>query len=96
MNDFDKTELYNEQLKPLVQNIRRICIDHGMPMFFTVAIRDDDTTFYQSEALTTKALGISLQNDHIPKHINVFNGFRTVPATERMELDMDPVNEIDF
>ena len=77
---YDKTKEYEEYLKPLTDQIRSFCLLQRIPMFLSIAVKDDGSkTEYRNEVNGAFSNGITLSDDRIGKHINVSNGFETVP-----------------
>lgn len=80
--EYNKNKEYNTDIKPLVQELALKCRIANIPCFITVAVTNtENETEYINEAVTPYSVGLKLTDDKIVDHINVFNGFRTVPAT---------------
>lgn len=81
--DYNKNKIYKEKIKEQVDNLILTCRTEGVPCFISVAVSNKDMeTEYISESITPNSLGINLHDDRISDHINVLNGFKTVPFTE--------------
>ena len=85
---FDKTKEYENQIEPLIRQLSAICLLQSLPMFVSVAIRDDgETTEYRNQMNGSASQGIRLADDQIVKHVNVANGFDTMPPRTASSFD---------
>lgn len=100
---FNEKIIYENEIRPLLQQVQRICRIHSLPFFSTCCYADQDRKSYYTRTLVSpEALGIHLSDDQIVRHINVANGFETVPASnpvmdeafERIEEDLYRESEI--
>lgn len=41
---YDKTEVYKKEIAPIISDLKVACTFAGLPMFVTVAIKNDDKT----------------------------------------------------
>lgn len=90
MTEFNKTESYKNTILPLLEQIEQLCKMEKLPFFFTIAIANDKKgTKYESTALTPVPMELMLAEDKIVKHINVVNGFDTIPPEMIPELEFD-------
>ena len=88
MDNFDQTTVFEEEIKKKVLDLKLLCIKHKIPFFVTFAVANDENdTLYKNDALIPKSSNIVLTNDLFPKHINVLNGFETVPMKTEMEAE---------
>lgn len=84
---FNKMEIYQEKVAPLVNRISQICSLYQMPFFCSVCIRDDGKkTEYVNTMSPSISNGIALADDKILQHINVANGFITIPPTNIQDI----------
>lgn len=91
-NYFDKTKVYEEQISELVERLRIVCNREQMPMFLTVCVANDkNETSYKNEMVGTKSSGLMLTDDKIIRHVNVLNGFHTVPLWEDEEIELETI-----
>ncbi len=74
--------IYDTEIKPLLQQIQGICQVYCLPFFSTCCYADyDGNSLYSRTLVSPEALGIHLADDQIVRHINVANGFETIPAS---------------
>lgn len=72
----------------LIRDLKAYCLKEGLPMFCSVYVPQKDT--YINDIVSPYALGVELTPDRITEHLNVANGFHTVPPKEvLMEYDAD-------
>lgn len=85
---FDRKNDFKEHVLPLVEQINRICSFFKIPYFYTFCVEDDgkNTTYYNSVGGSVSA-GIQLTEDQIVKHLNVANGFDTIPQRSSANFD---------
>ena len=75
---FDKQDVFNSQIKPLLEKIAVICNDNQMPMFYTVVTQDNkEGTKYESKLLDSDFVGAKIKDDKFPDFLNLINGFST-------------------
>lgn len=73
---FDKTEVYNNQIMPLVVQIKQICQRERMPFFISTCIKNsDEGSEYKSDMTGSASNKIQLKQDHIVDYVKVLNGF---------------------
>lgn len=88
MTDFDKTDYYNEVIRPAIEEIKENCVIHGIPMFFTACVKNsEDESGYESEIVSPFTHGIELKEDHFPHHLMVALGFKTDVSVDVPEVD---------
>ncbi len=73
---FDFTEIYKTDIEPKLQEIRHICVVHGIPFFFSAAVKEDGkSTTYEIQHMLTGSAGINLSDNRLERHIAVECGF---------------------
>ena len=78
---------YNAVSK-LIRDLKNYCLKEGLPMFCSVYVPQKKE--YINDIVSPYALGMELNPDSITEHLNVSNGFHTVPPKEAlMEYDAD-------
>lgn len=88
MTVYNKSDVFDTQIKDLIEQIQQICKKENIPFFFSAAVENNVAdTKYEVYALTATPMELSLAEDDIVKHINVFNGFDTVPPENLPELE---------
>lgn len=76
---YDRKSIYEEKVKPLVNQIEEICRLNGIPFFFTAAVKNSaDGTEYVNKAMTALPMNIYLKDDKLVEHVKVSAGFEVV------------------
>lgn len=79
--EYNKNKEYHEEIEPLVNELTLKCRIANMPCFISVAVENTkENTSYINDAVTPHSVNVKLTNDKIADHMNVLNGFRTVPS----------------
>lgn len=79
INTFDNKELFNENVKPLLDQAMIEASKYKIPIFYSAAIENTESgTVYKNDMLSARDCDVELTDDHLIKHANVFNGFDTV------------------
>lgn len=88
--EYNKEEVYEKELMEKIQEILRICNKEQLPIFISVAVKNDENkTKYVNEMFPSATNDIFLKDDYFPNFVNVINGFRTVPPSKIVEIDFD-------
>lgn len=86
---FDKRKVYEEQIKEKVSELKELCTINDIPFFFTACVaNDDEKAIYVSEGITPESYGFSISDNCFTNHINVSNGFDTVPKEKPYSIDL--------
>lgn len=89
MELYDKRALYNEQIKPLIQEIEQRCVIAEIPFFFTAAVANSEkNTEYASAARTALPMGIHLRDDQFINHVKVSAGFEVIMPDEIPTIEL--------
>lgn len=76
---YDKRAIYNKEIKKIIKDLKLACNIEKMPMFVTVAVKNDkDTTDYESDMILAST-GVSLTENQITKLLLSLNGFNIEP-----------------
>ena len=87
--NFNKKNTYDEKVKPILNELAKVCDEEEIPFFFTAAVENNDNdTVYKSEVRISEIYGYSLTVDQIAKHTNVTKGFMTVPKEQPVIIDI--------
>ena len=79
-NYFDKKKIYNQEIAPLIAEIKKICALNKIPCFTCVAVSNkEDKTEYAYDGVLTGFLNMELSDDRFSKHLCVANGFDVKP-----------------
>ena len=79
------------QISAAAKALAALCYRHGIPMFFSAAVKntDDGTTEYRSEYVSAAKAGVSLLDDQLSRHVNIKNGFITILPTKLDKIEID-------
>ena len=87
---FDKTQEYTKRIEPVLKELNKICSEEGMPMFFTVCVKDDERgSEYRQDLISPTALGIELADSKTESLMNVIRGFRTIPPHKDDDFEIE-------
>ncbi|MGN0241315.1 MAG: hypothetical protein ACI4CS_06480 [Candidatus Weimeria sp.] len=76
---YDASKTYDNEILPLVEQIKQICAVKEIPFFFTCAVKNSDKgTEYKNEGVLTGSYGINLKTDNFAPILGVMNGGRVV------------------
>ena len=90
-----KVDIFNEHIKEKAEELKDACVVFGVPFFLSICIDDSDKkTTYKNYMNGSVSNGIKLHDDQIKKHINVANGFYTVPPQTGEKTMDDMVDEM--
>lgn len=91
---FDRTDDYEEKIKPILKELNRMCVICGIPYFAAFCVKDmDGKTSYRNVLYSASNMSTVLSDDQLCKHINVANGFDTV--LHQPELDFSVFDDLD-
>lgn len=77
--NFDKTEVFKEQLSPLINQLIQICNKEHVPIFISVVTKDDsEHTEYANDGVLTGSMGINLHDNIFEKFLGVMHGGKVV------------------
>lgn len=99
---YDRNDVYEREIKPLVDQIIYKCNANRIPMFITACVKNTpDASEYVSDGVFPTTRGMQLTNDRITKHLAVVRDFDVVPKREEVEINMsdeisDPASDGDL
>jgi len=72
---FNKTDIFQTQVIPLLDRIRDICHKNQIPYYFTAAVQstNKDTEYFQAGE-TAPPMGLEVKQDLIVEHIKIGTG----------------------
>ena len=92
---YDRQEVFKKQIQKKAEELNDICKSLGIVSFMSFCIKDDgEKTTYQNYMHGSVSNGIRLTEDQIRGHINVANGFATIPPDNGADID-DYMNDIE-
>lgn len=87
---FDKKDDYKESVKPVVDQLKKLCIQKNIPFFFCACVKNtEDNSEYEKELFSGLANGLNLNKDFFPDFIKVTAGFKTKMPIEETEFFFD-------
>lgn len=88
---FDKTEIYESKIAPLVEELILQCNKERLPLFISIGVANSEKeTIYKSDLLSPFTYGFSVTDDKSTEYLNVINGFKTyLPVGASAENDND-------
>lgn len=92
---FDKRDLYETKVKPLSDELVKMCSILNIPVYVCIATKnDEDGTMYEQDGVPAYACRFTLQDDWFTKFINIGLGFETIRKEEISALrDPDAYTE---
>lgn len=92
---YDRREVFKKHIQKKAEEINELCKSLGIVSFMSFAVKDDEKeTEYKNYVYGSASNKIRLANDQIRGHINVANGFQTVPPGDDTDSD-DYMSDID-
>lgn len=108
---YDKTELYEHKVRPLIEEIKKICQVNQLPFVCSCATSNKDgETHYENDGVLTGSNGIVLYDDRMVKFLLCLQGAKLAPIgdirlddasityldqVDSDELDADAPDELD-
>lgn len=90
---YDKKDVFDKQMKPVLDELVSICRNHKIPFFYTACVaNDDEHSEYRSDVVSPVGYDVILSDDKISKHIGVTAGFDVVPS--RADIEMDVMDDV--
>lgn len=84
----DKQEVYENEIKPLVDHLKSLLCHYEMAFFFAAAVKsDEEGTEYIYESNDPWSTSLQLKDDKIPGFIKVTKGFKTV-LPDHIEIEL--------
>lgn len=87
--NYDKTDVYNEKIVPLLDQLEKICTKEQIPFFFSAAVaNNEETTSYEQRARTAAPMGFGITKDLLVEHVKVCAGFEVVVSETLPEIHL--------
>lgn len=85
---YDRTEIYRRHIEQVALELDEVCKAHGVAYFMSFCVLDDGmNTEYKNFVNGSVSNGFRFTDDRLRRHINVANGFETVPPDEEISID---------
>ena len=74
---FDKTDIYNEEIQPILDKLDIVCKANKIPYFFTACVKNDETeSEYRNEGNLCGSNEFVLKTDKITDFFRILCGFK--------------------
>jgi hypothetical protein len=99
---YNKKEIFEAEIKPIVNNLIKLCNRERIPCFMTFLPSNTDKDLnkaYENFYLSPGQYGIHLDKDQFRDHINITVGFHTTVFADDMGIniqDFDFEEDLDF
>lgn len=91
---YDKKQEYEEEIAPIVTELKRACIKHHLPFFFTTCVANDEcNSEYVKEIYSSLTSGVELSEDYFVNLIKVMCGFETRMPFQELSVEPDDFTE---
>ncbi len=85
---YDKQQVFKTHIKKKAEELNELCKTLGVASFMTFCVKDDGVnTTYQNYIYGSASNKIKLVDDQICRHVNVSNGFTTLPPDGNLDID---------
>ncbi len=92
---YNRQDVFKKHIQKKAEELNELCKQLGVVSFMSFAVKDcDNETEYKNYIYGSTSNGIRLSNDQIRGHVNVSNGFQTVPPGDNIDAD-DYMDDID-
>lgn len=87
---YNKKEIFEKEIEQKASELYHLCQRKGVVCFMSFCISDNEKeTKYQNYMFGSRSNNIRLTDDQIRHHINVANGFETIPPNASLSSDID-------
>lgn len=94
---YDRQEVYDKHIKKKANELNELCKSLGIASFMSFCTYGSEkSTEYHNFINGSSSNGIYLSDDQITKHVNVANGFLTVPPDGRNDFDNEDAGDEEF
>ena len=92
---YNRQEIFKKYIQKKAEELNELCKTMNIPSFMSFVVKDDGKqTDYKNYIYGSASNGIYLSDDQIRGHVNVANGFQTMPPVDTTDMD-DYMNDID-
>ncbi len=83
---FDYTEIYQKEILPKIDEIKKVCVKNKIPFLISCAPKNTQTdTTYYNDGILTGSMNINLYDDRFERYLLVINGARLAPIGDQIE-----------
>lgn len=96
---YDRQEAFKKHIQKKAEELNDLCKALGIVSFMSFCVKDDEkVTTYKNYIYGSISNGIRLTDDQMRGHINVANGFITVPPDDGFDMDdyMDDISDSEY
>lgn len=92
---YDKREFYKKKVEPLVNEITKLCVLEGLPIFIAAPVTNTEKeTSYVYDGIFTGSMQINLTDDKLEDFIMVTRGAEVKSLVAINEFSKDAMNYI--
>lgn len=85
---YNRQDVFKKHIQKKAEELNDLCKTLGVVSFMSFAVKDNGvSTDYKNYIYGSASNGIRLSNDQIRGHVNVSNGFQTVPPGDDIDAD---------
>lgn len=77
IKEYDKTNLYASKIEPIVRDLKVMCIAEELPMFVSVAVKNDENGTEYINNTVMGVTGVKLKDNRIAKLLLYINDFES-------------------
>lgn len=86
---YDKSDIFESKILPLLDEMERICVREQIPFFCSFATANEENkTKYEHRARTAAPMGFTLTNDLLVNHVKVCAGFEVIIPESMPEIHL--------
>ena len=94
---YNKKTEYESEIKPQLIKLKKLCIKHNIPFFFSACVENtENTSNYENEILSALSKGLDLNKDFFPGFVKVTLGFETIYPQDKLEINPGDIDFNDF
>jgi len=88
---YNEKKYFNQEIKPLMEEIKRKCNYRNIPLFMTACVSCDENgnAEYETDILSPEYLDVSLPDKRFVEFIKVMNGFVTEIPSKLEEITLN-------
>lgn len=88
--NFDVTQVYRNEIQPLINKIEKICYENRIPMFAAFATKESGRkTEYTHVYLSPTYVQNELKDDRLREFVRVIQGYRVVAPSFVEDIDAE-------
>lgn len=89
VNTYNKRDIYEQEIRPLLDKVKNICIINQLPFASMCAVEsEDDATAFENVFIGTGFLNLNLADDRFVNFLMLLRGAKTVFPSQIRENDI--------